>query len=263
MITQVWGFLHQPSNARLLEQAFKGGHLSQLREIELHVGPALDAICRGLLQAPPVIQQRQAQVHSLAIWASHDHQLDGDSLGAMLRLPLFAQLKAIDLSIYTEEEQGPAFDALAQYIQHVGGAPSLGCLCLFAQGGLVSLLQALVAEGGAPNLQELTLVDADCKAFEDVGVIFRAGGLPHLHSLTFGDPDLGPRGIRAFFSGASMSQHRGASLISLKIAYEQHRGRYHYDMVAEIIDYMKQKFSEAQDRGTFSHAIPECWPPAE
>jgi hypothetical protein len=97
-------FLCQPNSARLLEEALTGGHLTQLKRLNLFAGHAIDAVCQGLLHAPPAIQQRQARVRTL--WMAIGFNVLApnhlEDLKEELRLPCFALLEEIKLEMRTD-----------------------------------------------------------------------------------------------------------------------------------------------------------------
>jgi hypothetical protein len=249
--TRDWSFLRQPSNAALLEQALVGGHLTRLELLDFSVGPALDALCCGLLQAPPSIQQRQAVVRVLDISDYGNHTMDIENLEAALRLPCFARLEETKLWMGTEEAQEHMLRVLARYIQHVGGAPSLSSLVLsFAAGtvaGVGPLVQALGAGGGAPNLETLTLVYAKRQSFEDLGAIYAAGGLSRLRKLFLHDPSLGA-GAAALLEAVGATPHRGAALKRIFFGYRYNQERH---TAAAEIEAFKEQLQAAQQRGIF------------
>jgi hypothetical protein len=244
--TRVWSFWQKDENARLLEQALMGGHLTRLERLSIDAGPALDALCRGSRQAPPVIQQRQVLLRGLDITDHGDHVINMENLEAALRLPCFARLEEIKLFFGTE---GRMLDVLAHYIQHVEGAPSLRSLALTffdpARAGLGPLVHALWPSGGAPNLKTFSLWRAGRQTFEDLGAIYAAGGLARLRTLGVVDPELTEEGMSALLEGVEASAHQGAAVRCFYVRFM---------LVKLDFTPVQAQFTAAQARGIFPNA---------
>lgn len=114
-------------------------------------------------------------------------------------------------------------ETLAAYVLHTDGAPCLRRLNLpyfMAPSPLGTRFQPLFDRGGFANLTSLHSFSMTDNAIEQLGSIYRAGGLAKLESLTFRFVEFDEQTMGALMDGVLASGHRGAALRELDAGME-------------------------------------------
>lgn len=109
---------------------------------------------------------------------------------------------------------------MADYIQFTEGAPcllGLGIVCQHDSEEGLGRLANVLANGGAPNLESLSLEHANGEALKDLGRIYRAGGSSKLTSIELEWATFDGETMGAFMNGVLASGQRGAALESFDL----------------------------------------------
>lgn len=160
----------------------------------------------------------QAVVEELEVSGCGELEDDPLVLRELLLLPCFGRLQALDCfvnPIFTDEM--PHLETLAAYMVHTDGAPCLRRVRFPSFGTSPSLRLAFqtLFSGGLVNLISLSFYEVVGRDLEQLGSIYRAGGLAKLEKLALDDATIGEQSMGVWMQGVLASGHRGAALREL------------------------------------------------
>jgi hypothetical protein len=233
-----WEDAQDPLNLALLASAITLGKLPRLTSLSLDLNTSvIEALIRAFqtrfeLLANDFGGSEQAMVKEVEILGGR--KSDWGPAGELLQLPAFEQVERLKVDYLAAEDQGLVDDFVfgsleecmgqqltyAAFLRSPGRASCLRAIEFSTYEGDQfihdDLVQAL-CEGGAPNLEHLTIIRGDYDVLDQLGDIYRSGALARLEELSFESFEFTEDGVTTWMDGVLASEHKGAALKKISL----------------------------------------------
>jgi hypothetical protein len=168
----------------------------------------------------------------LVVDKEEDSEYEWLHVSTLLRLPVCDMLQELELDFLYDNENTTMIregrDLVASYIARPGAGMCLRKLSVSLDDDNelhLGRLALALKTGGAPNLDELRLVNMGEVAVGQIGEIYRAGGLSKLGTLQFSFSLLREASMRALFDGIRATEHKGSALKAFLVDFPNPRNR--------------------------------------
>lgn len=174
-------------NTKLVASSIEMGHLPCLTHLQIWAADLptfLDAYKRRHERGEPQAMVEALEVVNYFDWEDEDPRF----LRELLLLPSFGQLQVLDCRLKYYDDVEGLLGTLAVYVLHTEGAPCLRYLSLpyCLDSSPLGLRFKPLFDRGFANLTSLHFPGIRANAVEQLGSIYRGGGLAKLEKLTFG-----------------------------------------------------------------------------